>query len=67
MVGESTTVMMSHQEVSPQNDHSMIQQLCLNMVSMCDIILLDFSLPITQAQNEVIKVLQKKATAPPDG
>lgn len=34
---------------------------------MCDIIFVDLSLPITQAQNEVIEVLKKEATAPPTG
>lgn len=35
---------------------------------MRDIILLDFSLsPIAQAQNEVIELQQKEATAPPGG
>lgn len=64
MVGEPTAVMMSHREITPQNDHSVIQQLC---ETPCDIILLDLSLPIRQAQHEVIEVLQKEATAPPDG
>lgn len=68
MVGGITAVVMSHCEITPQNDHSVIQQLCKTSCQcVTSFYWTSLSPPIGQAQNEVIELQQKQATAPPGG